>query len=80
MYDHGLIRTLTTTGSALLVSGMFLTSFSRSYWHFMIAQGLMVGLGGGLLFLPGLLALSRHFRVKLALAQGIATSGGSLGN
>ncbi|KAL8831107.1 MAG: hypothetical protein Q9191_001056 [Dirinaria sp. TL-2023a] len=79
MYDHGFIRTLSATGTALLVSGLFLTSFAREYWHFMVAQGLMVGVGGGLLFLPGLLALSKYFRVRLALAQGIATSGGSLG-
>ena len=45
----------------------------------MVTQGLIVGLGAGLLFLPGLLALSSHFSSKLSLAQGLATSGGSLG-
>ena len=39
----------------------------------------MVGLGGGMLFLPGFLVLSNHFNHRLALAQGIATSGSCLG-
>ena len=39
----------------------------------------MVGLGGGLLFLPGLLHLSSHFNSRLAFVEGIVISGGSLG-
>lgn len=66
-------------GSGLLVAGLFLTSFARLYRQLMMTQGILVGLGGGLLFLPGLLALSCHFHRRIALAQGIATSGGSLG-
>ena len=79
LYDHGFLRPLFMVGSALLVSGLLLTSFLHEYWELMVTQGLMVGLGGGLLFLPGLLGLSTHFDSRLALAQGIATSGGSLG-
>ena len=80
MHDHGFSHVLVIAGSALLVSGIFLASFAKLYWQLMVTQGIMVGLGGGLLFLPGLLTLSSHFRTRLALAQGIATSGGSLGN
>ena len=80
MYDRGFSCIMVIIGSGLLVAGLFLTSFARLYWQLMMTQGIMVGLGGGLLFLPGLLALSCHFRRKIALAQGIATSGGSLGN
>ena len=79
MYDHGFSRTLIIIGSVLLVFGVFLISFGKSYWELMLTQGLMVGVGGGLLFLPGLLDLSTHFHGRLALAQGIAMSGGSLG-
>ena len=79
MYDHGFSRTLIITGSVLIVFGVFLTSFGRSYWQLMLTQGVMVGVGGGLLFLPGLLGLSTHFQGRLALAQGLAMSGGSLG-
>lgn len=79
LYDHGFLRSLVMVGSALLVSGLLFTSFVDKYWELIVTQGLMVGLGGGLLFLPGLLGLSSHFHSRLALAQGIATSGGSLG-
>ena len=79
MYDHGFLRSLVIAGSALLVFGLLFASFAHGYWELIVTQGLMVGLGGGLLFLPGLLGLSSHFHSRLALAQGIATSGGSLG-
>ena len=45
----------------------------------MLTQRVMVGVGGGLLFLPGLLDLSTYSHGRLALAQGIAMSGGSGG-
>ena len=79
LYDFGFLRSLTITGSSLLVSGIFVTSFAKQYWQFIITQGLMVGLGGGMIFLPGLLVLSDYFSQRLTLSQGIATSGGCLG-
>ena len=78
MYDRGFSHYLVTTVSVLLVFSVLLTSFVKSYWEFILAQGVMVDVGGGLLFLPGLLDLSTRFHARLALAQGIAMSRGRL--
>src|ERR1700754_4927135 len=49
------------------------------YYQFFLSQGVGMGLGFGLLFIPTLSVLATHFREKRALATGIATSGNSFG-
>lgn len=44
-----------------------------------LAQGVGVGLGVGLLFLPSLSIVSHHFRARRAIATGIVVSGASCG-
>ena len=44
-----------------------------------LAQGVGVGLGVGMLFLPSLSIVAHHFRNRRALATGIAVSGASCG-
>ena len=44
-----------------------------------LAQGVGVGLGVGMLFLPSLSVIAHHFRTRRALATGIAVSGASCG-
>ena len=45
----------------------------------MLAQGLIVGLGFGCLFVPSVAIIPGYFSKKRALAVGIAASGSSVG-
>lgn len=56
-----------------------LTSISYEYWHLILAQGVIFGLGSGCLFVPSIAVLPAYFDKKQALALGIAASGSAIG-
>lgn len=75
LYDAGYFRHLLITGQFLLVFGMFMTSLGTAYWHILLAQGICVGVGMGLLFLPTTAILAQYFTTRRALAIGISSTG-----
>ena len=79
LFDRGYLRSLIFSGTFALVFGMMITSLCSQYWQFILAQGLVVGLGCGLHFVPSIAPLPMYFSRKKALAQGIGASGSSLG-
>lgn len=56
-----------------------MTSLCRQYWQVVIAQGIVVGLGNGCLFVPSVAILPQYFSTKKALANGLAAAGSSVG-
>ncbi|KAM0210742.1 hypothetical protein ACHAPA_009024 [Fusarium lateritium] len=56
-----------------------MTSLCTEYWHFMLAQGLLMGTAMAFLQIPAFAALSQYFDKKRAAAFGIAVSGSSIG-
>lgn len=54
-------------------------SLCKTFWQAVLAQGFLIGIGGGCLFTPGVAVLPGYFRKNLGLAVGIAASGSSLG-
>ena len=79
LYDYGYLRTLLCVGSFLIVFGMMMTSLCLKYWQFVLAQGLIVGLGNGCLFVPSVAVLPTYFLRWRALVTGIAITGGNIG-
>lgn len=79
LLDMGYARPLVAVGSFLVVVGTMLTSICTQYWHFILVQGLVTGVGCGCLFTPSVTILPMYFTSKKALAQGIGASGSSLG-
>lgn len=79
LYDSGYLRTLVITGSALVVFGMMMTSLCAEFWQLILAQGLIIGLGNGCLFVPSIALLPTYFKSRRAFAMGIAASGSSIG-
>ena len=79
VYDAGYFNALIYTGAILNVVGMMMTSICRSYWQAVLAQGVAVGVGSGLLYLPGASVISQYFEKKRALAFGIASVGSNVG-
>jgi hypothetical protein len=79
IFDAGYVRGLVLTGSVLVVFGMMMTSICKEYWQVILAQGLVVGVGMGCMFLPSVGVMPQYFKHKRAFATGIAASGSSLG-
>ncbi|KAL9046302.1 MAG: hypothetical protein Q9214_000833 [Letrouitia sp. 1 TL-2023] len=79
IYDAGYPRALLFSGTSLTVFGMMMTSIAKKYWESMLAQGVTVGIGCGLLFLPSVVIMSQYFTTKVAFATGVASTGSSLG-
>ncbi|CEH12521.1 Monocarboxylate transporter [Ceraceosorus bombacis] len=79
LFDKGYFRSLVTLGSLLVVFGMMMTSLCTAYWQAILAQGLVVGVGAGCLFVPAVSIVATYFDKKRALAVGIVTAGSSIG-
>ncbi|KAM0490112.1 hypothetical protein ACHAP8_011887 [Fusarium lateritium] len=56
-----------------------MTSLCTDYWHFMLAQGVLMGSAMAFLQIPAFAAVSQYFDKKRAAAFGIAVSGSSIG-
>ena len=79
LYDAGYLRALVNGGTFLTILGMMMTSICKTYGQLLVAQGIIVGIGDGLLFLPSIVIVSQYFDKRRALATGIASMGSSIG-
>ncbi|KAI1465197.1 MFS general substrate transporter [Daldinia caldariorum] len=79
IYDRGYLRHLLIVGSFGIVFGHMMLSLCKEYWQVVLAQGLCVGLGAGMLFVPCVSIIPTYFTSKLGLALGLASSGSSVG-
>ncbi|KAI5924012.1 major facilitator superfamily domain-containing protein [Camillea tinctor] len=79
LYDMGYFRGLTAAGLFLVIFGQFMTSLCSQYWQILLAQGLCVGLGCGVMFLPSAVVLSQYFVKRRAIALGVQSVGSPLG-
>ncbi|KAI4863963.1 MFS general substrate transporter [Hypoxylon rubiginosum] len=79
IYDRGYLRHLLVAGSFGIVFGHMMLSLCSQYWQVVLAQGLCVGLGAGMLFVPCVSIIPTYFSTKLGLAVGLASAGSSVG-
>ncbi|KAK9461674.1 putative mfs monocarboxylate transporter protein [Lipomyces oligophaga] len=79
VFDRGYFRTLVISGSVTVVFGMMMTSLCTEYWQVMLAQGIVIGLGGGCLFIPAVAIMSQYFLRRRSFACGIVAAGSSMG-
>lgn len=66
-------------GVTLLGSGFIAASFAKQIWQLFLSQGLMVGMGAGLIYVPSLPIISQWFGKRRALANGITSAGSGVG-
>ena len=66
-------------GNVLVVLGIMMLSLSTKYWQVFLSQGLCMGLGAGLLYIPSLAMVGVWFSKKRAVALGIVMSGIAVG-
>lgn len=56
-----------------------MTSICKEYWQFFLAQGVVIGIGSGMVFVPGIAIVGTYFSTRRATAIGLATTGSCFG-
>ncbi|KAK3216827.1 hypothetical protein GRF29_1g1095849 [Pseudopithomyces chartarum] len=79
LFDIGYFRSMLYAGNFLVVFGVMMLSLCKTYWQVFLAQGICMGLGAGLLYIPSLALVGIWFEKKRAMALGIVMSGIAVG-
>lgn len=79
LFDAGYFRYLLTFGNIMMPFALMMVSISSKYWHLILAQGVVIGLSSGCLFVPSVAILPQYFKKRRGLANGVAASGSSIG-
>ncbi|KDR79107.1 hypothetical protein GALMADRAFT_63444 [Galerina marginata CBS 339.88] len=81
LFDAGYFHHCLLTGSTIYIFSIFMLSLAEPhhYYQNLLSQGVGMGIGMGMMFLPCLTITSHYFRVKRSLAMGIVIAGSSLG-
>jgi MFS family permease len=79
LFDRGYFRHLLTLGSILTIVGVMTTSLATKYWQIILAQGLCLGMGLGIIFTVAIGCVSHFFAKKRGMANGLVASGSSFG-
>ncbi|GCB23469.1 riboflavin transporter MCH5 [Aspergillus awamori] len=77
--DAGQARLVVGIGAFLLLLGTFMTSLARVYWQLFLSQGLCIGIGQGLMWLPSVTLVSTYFVRRRVFAVTAAATGTSTG-
>ncbi|XWW96296.1 hypothetical protein V2A60_004269 [Cordyceps javanica] len=77
--DAGYIHSTVAVGAFLVVLGTLMTSLGSQYWHFLLSQGLCVGLGLGIMFMPPLAVTTSYFDERRTMAVTCAATGTGIG-
>jgi len=75
LFDLGYFKTMLFVGALVETVGVMMLSLSTEYYQIFLSQGVCMGLGSGLLYLPGLALVGRSFRKKRAIAMGCISCG-----
>ncbi|KZT65263.1 MFS general substrate transporter [Daedalea quercina L-15889] len=80
-YDEGYFRLMSIIGTFLIALALFMLSICdpSKYYGLILTQGIVMGIGNGLLITPTLSIQSQYWDKKLGLALGIVQSGSSCG-
>ncbi|KAF8192295.1 major facilitator superfamily domain-containing protein [Mycena galopus ATCC 62051] len=78
LFDIGLFRIPCATGSLLIVLATFLVPLCRTLMHFLLCQGLTIGLGCGLVFPPATAVVCHWWKRRRGFALGVMTCGAAL--
>ncbi|KAF2230651.1 MFS general substrate transporter [Viridothelium virens] len=72
-------RSVVLIGGLLLGLGNILASFGNQLWHFILTQGLLVGMGTSLSYIPAVTVSPGWFDKRRGLAMGVVSSGTGVG-
>ncbi|KAH4956531.1 hypothetical protein HBI78_201700 [Parastagonospora nodorum] len=78
LVDRGYLKALIGVGTGLEVVGLVATSWCKSYWGILVAQGVCMGIGSGLLAVIPIVVLAMFFEKRRMVATGLASTGASV--
>jgi hypothetical protein len=58
---------------------LLMASISTKHWQLLVSQGICVGLGSGLLYVPSVSVPAQYFSSNVMLATGLVATGSSMG-
>lgn len=73
------IHKIMLVGSIIQSTGFVAASFATRIWQLHLSQGVLVGCGIGLLYIPSLPILSQWFVKRRSLANGLSAAGSGIG-
>lgn len=79
LFDLGYGKYLSVCSGSLLVLATFLVPQCTQYWHFILCQGVTIGLGCGGIMNPTTAAVAHWFKARRGLAMGLMAVGSSIG-
>ncbi|KAF5375329.1 hypothetical protein D9757_009671 [Collybiopsis confluens] len=82
LFDEGYFHIVQIIGGVLFTFSLFMLSLAKpdQYYQIFLSQGLGMGIGLGLIFVPSVGIMVHHFKRRKGLASGIALSGSSVGS
>jgi MCP family monocarboxylic acid transporter-like MFS transporter 3 len=78
--DAGYTRSTVAVGASLTVLGTVFTSVAHAYWQLVLAQGIMAGLGLGLMFMPAVTVVNSYFTSRRSFALAVTAMGTGIGS
>ena len=77
LYDMGYFLHTTIIGTILAALGLFMLSLCKEqeFWQIILAEGVAVGVGSGLLYIPTLAIIGEIFKEGKERAIAMGTSG-----
>ncbi|KLO10562.1 MFS general substrate transporter [Schizopora paradoxa] len=79
LFDLGYLRVPLFFASCLMIVGTFLTAQCTKYWHFILCQGIVIGISSGLVFGPATAVISHWWKRRRGFALGLLACGSSIG-
>ncbi|KAI1363257.1 MFS transporter, MCP family, solute carrier family 16, member 6 [Xylaria arbuscula] len=73
------VRVPMSFGIVFLTVGFISASYASKVWHLYLSQGLCVGIGVGLVYVPATSVIPQWFSKRRSLANGICASGSGIG-
>jgi len=79
LMDRGYFRGPLFISSVICLASVFIVAECRTYWQFMLVQGVLYGLSAGFIFGPTIPLMQHWFRRRRSTAYGIVATGSSMG-
>ncbi|KAI0056978.1 MFS general substrate transporter [Artomyces pyxidatus] len=79
LFDLGFFRWSLLSSTALYIASNFLIAQCTRYWHFVLCQGLALGLSAGWIYIPCIAVVSHWFQKNRPIAFSVIAFGSSVG-
>ncbi|KAJ8515855.1 hypothetical protein ONZ45_g6789 [Pleurotus djamor] len=81
LLDKGYFRQTTLAGSVIFVFSLFMVSPAHpdKYYQLWLSQGLGLGIGSGMLYVPSVAVQNHHWKKHRAFAMSLVVTGSSIG-